>query len=196
MAFENRGTLIQSGNVMQINNGLVEEVSSPDTRTGSLLISYVHRAANGTSSIRLIQLNVVPNTAILNLTGGSNCICDIEEGMWVDALFSSRMTRSIPPQSNAFLLIVRRGLVPSSLTTTTAIISVDPGRRFILTGIPGNPNRQILFNLTANTILRDREGSRLPLTALQPGQPVRVVHANFETASIPPQTTAFFIQLI
>lgn len=196
MAFGNRGVLSLLGNIMQINNALVEEVVTTNNVTGYIIVSYVDYSANGVASVSHLRLNISRNTAILNLTGGSNCLCDIKEGMWIDTFFSPRMTRSIPPQSNAFLILVRRN-VPSSVNmTTTRIISVNTNNNSILTGNPNNPNRQTVFNITNNTLIRNRAGNPIRISNLRPGQMIKVVHANFQTASIPPQTTAFYIQII
>lgn len=196
MAFGNRGVLSLLGNIMQINNALVEEVVTTNNITGYIIISYVDYSANGVASVNHLRLNISRNTAILNLAGGSNCLCDIQEGMWIDTFFSPRMTRSIPPQSNAFLILVRRG-VPSAVNMTTArIISVNTNNNSILTGNPNNPNRQTVFIVTDNTIIKNRAGNPIRISNLRSGQMVRIVHANFQTASIPPQTTAFYIQII
>ena len=196
MAFGNRGNLSLLGNIMQINNAFVEEVSTSNNVTGSILISYVDYSSSGIPSLNFLRLNVNRNTAILNLAGESNCLCDIQEGMWVDAMFSPRMTRSIPPQSNAFLLLVRRGLLAPTNMTTARIISTDNANRSILKGNPKDRNNQTLFIVTDDTIIRNRSGNPISLSDLQPGQMARIVHANFQTANIPPQTTAFYIQLL
>lgn len=197
MPFGNRGFLSQLGNLSQVTNALVEEVSTRNNTTGTVLISYVELSPGGGSFVTSLQLNVDRNTVILNPTGGGcGCLRDIREGMWVDALFSSRMTRSIPPQSNAFLIVVRRGLPAPSDSTTARILSVNPRQRFLMTGSPTNINSQMRFNLTNNTFIRDRQGNPISIEGLRPGQTVRIIHANFQTASIPPQTTAFYIQVL
>ncbi|MCM1568851.1 MAG: hypothetical protein NC081_05315 [Roseburia sp.] len=200
MALGNRGILLQSGDTMQINNALVEEVNTSNDTTGYLLVSYVNTDVvsftNSISSISYLQLNVNGNTAILNLNGSSNCLCDIQEGMWVDAVFSPKLTRSIPPQTTAFLILARRGIPASTQTSTAQIISVDTDQGSLLTGNPNNIDSQTLYHITNNTLIRNRWGIPIRLMDLRPGQTVRIVHANFQTASIPPQTTAFYIQLL
>lgn len=196
MAFGNRGILSHSGDVMQVNNALIEEISTSNNTTGYIIISYVDYSANGMETMNFLHLNITNNTAILNLAGASNCLCDLQEGMWVDAIFSPRMTRSIPPQTNAFLIIARRGLPASTNTTTDRIISVNTRQNTILTGNPNNVNRQTVFNLSNDTLIRNRMGTPISLSDLRPGQMVRIIHANFQTASIPPQTTAFYVQLL
>jgi len=196
MAFGNRGILSHSGNLMQVNNALVEEVFTDNNTTGYIIISYVDYSANGMETLNFLRLNVTQMTAILNLAGGSNCLCDIQEGMWIDALFSPRMTRSIPPQSNAFLILARRGMPSATSTSTGKIIAVYMEDGVIVTGSPNNVNAQTRYIVTKDTFIRNQQGNPIKLADLQPGQTVRIVHANFQTASIPPQTTAFYIQVL
>lgn len=194
MAFGNRGTLFQLGNAMQVENALAEEVSVTNNTTGYIIISYTDGSANGAESLQYLRLNVNNNTGIVNLAGGCNCLSDIREGMWIDAIFSPQMTRSIPPQSNAFLILARRGLPASTETTTARILNI--GENAILAGNPRNMHNQTLFLVTEHTVVRNRMGNPIALSSLRPGQMIRVTHSNAQTASIPPQTTAFFIQVL
>lgn len=194
MTFGNRGTLFQLGNAMQVKNALVEEVSVTDNGAGYIIISYADGSANGAESLQYLRLNVNNNTGIINLTGGCNCLSDIQEGMWVDAIFSPQMTRSIPPQSNAFLILARRGLPASTETTTARILNISD--HAILAGNPRNMHNQTLFLVTEHTVVRNRMGNPISLSGLRPGQMIRVTHSNAQTAGIPPQTAAFFIQVL
>lgn len=194
MAFGNRGTLFQLGNAMQVENALAEEVSVTNNTTGYIIISYTDGSANGAESLQYLRLNVNNNTGIVNLAGGCNCLSDIREGMWIDAIFSPQMTRSIPPQSNAFLILARRGLPASTETTTARILNI--GENAFLAGNPRNMHNQTLFLVTEHTVVRNRMGNPIALSNLRPGQMIRVTHSNAQTASIPPQTTAFFIQVL
>lgn len=193
-----RGTMVRAGNIMRIDNALVEDVSAsgPGSATGFVLVSYAVPRQNGMISIELIRLNVGRNTAVINSLGQPVCLCDIRKGMWVDALFSPAMTRSIPPQSNAIMIVVRRQNDPSMSVTTDRVARVDVANGFLYTGSIGNINSQTRFVVTNNTVILGRDGSPIRLMAIRPGQIVRVTHANFQTASIPPQTTAFYIQVI
>lgn len=191
-------TISEQSRVLSANNALVEEVSTQNGRTGFIVISYSQSRPRpgGTSSMERVRLNVNRNTIILNSMGQNMCFCNIERGMRVNALFSAVMTRSIPPQSNAFLIVVQRGSRPSMRTTTDRIARVDVRNRFLYTGNPNNINSQTRFVITNQTTIRDRNGNPIGLRALRPGQMVRITHADFETASIPPQTTAFHVQLL
>ena len=191
---DQRGTISQKGNLMRVENAFVEEVSTTNNNNGFILISYAVPRPNRPTSIELIRLNISRNTSVLNSRGLPMCLCDIKKGMWIDALFSPIMTRSIPPQSNAFLIVVRRNVLPTTNVTTDRVAMVDSNNRFLYTGNPNNINSQMRFVITNNTVILDRNGNPIALRFLRPGQMVRVTHANFQTASIPPQTTAFLVQ--
>lgn len=102
MSNDPRGTIIRQGNLLRINNALVEEASCLNTSSGYIILSYSAPAANQVVTIQTIRLNVSRNTVILNSSGQNLSLCRIRKGMWVNAVFSSRMTRSIPPQTTAY----------------------------------------------------------------------------------------------
>lgn len=196
MSNDPRGTIIQQGNIMRIDNALVEEVFCYDNSVGHILISYAVRDADQVTSIQILRLNTGRNTVILNMFGRRINACQLRKGMWINAVFSSRMTRSIPPQANAFLIIVKRNPRPQNNTTDGRIASVDPRNRFLITGNPDDINSQIRYTISDDTVILNRFGNPIPLRALRPGQMVRITHADFQTASIPPQTAAYRIQII
>lgn len=193
-----RGILIQHGAIMRIDNARVEEVSSPGRTTGFIIVSYAVPQSGRGVSTQTLQLNVNSNTVVLNSLGRPFCLCDIREGMWITAVFSSRMTRSIPPQTNAFLIIARPGIStqPPSDITVDRIAFIDVENRMLTTGNPFDINSQTRFVIPESTPILNRSGRPTTLRALRPGQMVRITHANFQTASIPPQTTAFLVQLM
>lgn len=196
MSNDPRGTIIHQGNIMRIDNALVEEVFCYDNSVGHILISYAVRDADQVTSIQTLRLNTGRNTVILNMFGRRINACQLRKGMWINAVFSSRMTRSIPPQANAFLIIVKRNPRPQNNTTDGRIASVDPRNRFLITGNPDDINSQIRYTISDDTVILNRFGNPIPLRALRPGQMVRITHADFQTASIPPQTAAYRIQII
>ena len=182
-----RGTISQQGNVMRIDNAFVEEVVPANRSSNGYLI---------VSSIQNLRLNITRNTVLLDSLGRQIRLSDIRKGMWVNVVFSSAMTRSIPPQSTAFLIVARRDFQTSSSTTTTGRVAmVDPVNEILYTGNPFDVNSQTKY-LLSNATITDRSGRPISIRALQPGQRVRITHANFQTSSIPPQTTAFHVQLL
>lgn len=196
MSYDNRGTMSQTGSVMRIDNALVEEISSSNRDSGYIVLSYAIPEANGTIFIDLLRLNISRRTVILNSFGLPMCLCDIREDMWIDAVFSPAMTRSIPPQSNAFLIVARREPQSSVTVTTDWIAKIDADNRFLYTGNPYDINSQIRFVVSDSTSVNDRNGNPIDFRSLRSGQMVSITHPDFMTASIPPQTTAYHIQLL
>ncbi len=194
MPIENRGTLSQFGPVMAINNAFVEEAQCRSCSIGHLLISYTVPTRNEIVSMETVRLNINRNTRIITPNGQNACLCSIRSGSWIDAVFSSRMTRSIPPQSNAFIIIANRRSRSQTRIFTGRIASIDLRHRFLYTGNPNDVESQIRFVISNQTVILDRNGTPVPLSRLRPGQRVRIVHSNAMTASIPPQTAAFYIQ--
>lgn len=192
---DSRGTLSGKGNIMRVDNALVEEVVIDGRRGGYILISYGVEGQNDMIFIELLRLNIGPNTIITDQFGESLSLRNIREGMWIDAEFSSAMTRSIPPQSTAFRIIVQLDDDSVSITTDR-VAMVDVNNNFLYTGNPNDMNDQMKFVISNATLILDRNGNPIRLTSLRPGQMVRIEHANFQTLSIPPQTTAFRVQLL
>lgn len=142
-----------------------------------------------------ITLVVGPNTIINNQFGQNFSFNDLRLGMLIDADLSSAMTFSIPPQARAFRIIVSYKNWPFN-SKMGRVLEVDAKNRFLYTGNANDINSQIRFVITNSTQILDRSGNRIRLEALKPGQLVRIAYATFMTMSIPPQTTAFRVQLL
>lgn len=190
------GTILRPSDIIRANNALVEEAVCFSNATGFLLISYHTPGANRNTSMQRVRLNVDRNTILLNSLGRTISLCSIRTGMRINAVFSARMTRSNPPQATAFLITTLRQKREESMVSTGRIAFVDTRNNTVTTGNPNNINDQVRYVVTDNTAILDRMGRPLTLRQLSPGQMVRITHANFQTASIPPQTTAFQIRLI
>lgn len=145
--------------------------------------------------MQVLRLVVSRQTRIINQDGREVLPRRLREGMRIDALISAAMTRSNPPQSRAFqILIVEEP--ERRMVTVGRILNVDVRNQFILTVNQGNLSNTIRFNVNANTVILGPDGRRITLQNLFPGVRVRVEHASFMTASIPPQTLAFVIRVI
>lgn len=196
MANNIRGAIVRQGNFLRIDNAFVEDVTFSGRNSGSLLVSYSVPRPNGITTVEQLRLNVSNRTVVLSSVGLPMCFCDIRRGMWINATFSQAMTRSIPPQANAFLIVARQSSLPTTNTTTARVARVDASNNLLYTGSPNNINRQTRYVVTNSTLIQNRNGFPINLRALRPGQMVRITHANFQTASIPPQTTAYRIQVL
>ena len=119
----------------------------------------------------------------------------LSEGMIINAVYSSAMTRSILPQPTAyFITVVRRA--PAENVTTGRILEVNQGNRSFTTIRDRDLSSIIQFNVPQETVILDRSGRPINFNRMSPGMRVRVRHANFMTASIPPQTTAFEVRVL
>ncbi|WP_349946058.1 hypothetical protein ABFV83_18805 [Lacrimispora sp. BS-2] len=190
-----RGSITQVGSILHIDNALVENVYTSNSRTGYVIVSYSNPGQNEMVYIELLQLNIGWDTILVNQFGDPISLCTIEKGMWVSAEFSSAMTKSIPPQSKAYRIVAILQK-PLFRITTDRIVSVDVKNGFLNTGNPGDKADQMRFVVSQVTEILDQNDNPIPLGSLQPGQLVKVEHANFQTASIPPQSIAYRIKLI
>lgn len=146
------------------------------------------------SRIQSVVVMIVDEHTLIHCSDGKRITSrDLKEGMTVDAWISKAMTKSIPPQARAYRIIVKSSPCGTAVTDGR-VAGVDLHNGFLYTGIPGKPESQIRFVVTENTPILDRRGSRIRLRDLKQGDRVRVEHADFMTASIPPQTTAFAIK--
>lgn len=175
-------------------NSVIEEIRI-DRNTGFVTISYGVMGDFNMVHMELVTLIVTRETRIQDQSRRNLSLGDLREGMIVDAEFSSAMTMSIPPQSRAFrITVVNRNM--TSNVTVGRVLWVDLRNRFLYTGNVTNQSSQIRFVITNNTAIFDSNGNRILLGNIRPGQRVSVEHANFQTQSIPPQTTAFQVQVI
>ena len=180
-------------NVIRVFSAVIQEVSRERNAT---FVTIVYDNCIGcTGRGNSVRLVVNQDTDIYDERGRNMRAGELERGMTVDASFSSAMTRSIPPQAQAFFIRVTRR-ANQTVTTTGRIIEVNTRNNFILVLRNQNPTSAIRFNISNNTVILDLFGRRTSLSSLIPGFRVRVEHASFMTASIPPQTTAFTVQVI
>jgi hypothetical protein len=121
--------------IIHVENVLIEEVAVYTDRTGYILISFGVSNENNVIYMQEIRLNVGNNTIIIDEKGLSLNLFDLNEGMRIDADFSTAMTRSIPPQSSAYRIVVLQE-EPSVNITTDRVVSVDTNYGFLLTGNP------------------------------------------------------------
>lgn len=179
--------------VIDIFGGIIQNIA-PDRGSAFVTVSYGEclRCENNEQTVVLI---VNRDTLITDEGGNVIPVTDLREGMIINASISSLMTRSMPPQSQAFTIrVIRR---PSSDNITVGrIISKNNNTRSITTISDGNLSSIIQFNTSSDTVILDWFGRRINFTRLTIGMRVRIRHASFMTANIPPQTTAFEIQLL
>ena len=144
--------------------------------------------------MEVVTLVVSRDTVIRDQFGQGMTFRDLREGMMIDAEFSAAMTRSMPPQSRAYRITVINQM--DTNITEGRVVDVDANNGVLLTGRPNDINSQMRFIITDATVIRNSRGRRIRLRDIRPGDFVVVEHANFQTASIPPQTTAFDVRVL
>lgn len=178
---------------IRVFSAVIEDISRD--RNGTLVTITYNDCIGCARPEDQVRLVVNRDTVIHDERGRNVPASELQRGMIVNATFSSAMTRSIPPQAQAFSIrIIRR---PSRNEISTGrIIEVNTRNNYIVVLRNANPGSAIRFNLSSNTTILSSTGRRIPLSLLVPGLRVRVEHASFMTASLPPQTTAFVVQVM
>lgn len=205
--------------IFNISNGTIEEIARERDNT-FITVSYMG-SMGGQRGEQNIRLVVGPRTIIVDRNGVPVPVSELREGMLIHATVSSAMTRSIPPQTTAYLIRILRRMSqpqpprpqpprpqplpprpqpprppqPEEVTEGT-ILNVDRSNRSFTTINGGDFSTVIRFNAADNVMIFDRSGRPINFDRLTAGMRVRVRHANFMTASIPPQTTAFEIRVL
>lgn len=184
---------------INVEDAIIEEIFH-ENRTSYVTISYGVLGDFNMIHMELVRLVVDRNTTIRNRRGRRINARDLNVGNVVDASFSSAMTRSIPPQSRAFMInVIREQVNPIPVFPNIVedrIMEVDRNSNFFVTGNPNDMMSQMRFVVDNSTEIFDRRGNQIRFRDLRPGQMVRVEHADFMTMSIPPQTSAFRVWVL
>ncbi len=184
---------------INVEDAVIEEIFH-ENRTSFVTISYGVLGDFNMINMELVRLVVDRNTIIRNKRGRRISVRDLSVGNVVDASFSAAMTRSIPPQSRAFMItVVREHVNPLPVFPNIVedrIMEIDRNNNFFVTGNSNDMMSQMRFVVDNSTDFFDRRGNRIRFRDLKPGQMVRVEHADFMTMSIPPQTTAFTVWVL
>lgn len=179
--------------VINISNGIIENIFSEQDIT-FVTVSY-RSGSGGRRGEQTVRLVVGPRTVIVNNNGMPVPASALRAGMTVNATFSSAMTRSIPPQATAYVIRIT-GRAQQDDITSGRILEIDRRNRSFTTISDRDLTSIIRFNVPENVRIINRFGRQVDFDSLSPAMRVRVRHANFMTASIPPQTTAFEIQIL
>lgn len=201
-------------NVNRVVEARVEHIWRSNNQNGLVTISYddrVNRRFN-----ELVTLIVSPITVIQSTSGQRVNLNDLRIGMRVNAIFSNRMTRSIPPQAVAFLIVVLdrrerakvtegRVLDVNLRNRSLEIREHDRGRRleeekrFRDRDRDRDRNRdrnRITFQITNSTRIENQRGRRIDLSDLRRDDSVRVQFRTERESRRPDRNIAIFIQVL
>ena len=186
-------TFFPNNPISYISNGTIEDITR-ENNTTFVTVSYTDRV-NNREIQRTARLAVGRNTTVLDENGRFVPASTLTTGMIVNAVISSATTRSIPPQTVTYLVrIVSRPMTDNIFTGR--ILEVDRQNRSFTAAGDRNSSSVIRFNVPEDAVILGKNGRRMNFARLMPGMRVRVSHASFMTASIPPQTTAFEVRVL
>lgn len=184
----------ENNDVLTILDATIERIFTNES-TRYVMISYITVDPSFNVRKDFITLVVGPDTVILDSFGEKVPFNVLRPGLIIYADFSATMTFSIPPQARAYKIVISyKNMVFNS--RMDRILEIDVQNRFLYTGRAEDMLTQVRFAITDSTQILDRERKIIKLEDLKPGQLVRIDYATFMTASIPPQTTAFRVQLL
>lgn len=166
-------------------------------RTGYVTIAYEVMDQNQMVHVNIVTLVVGRDTRMRDQFGNRIGLRHLREDMVINAKFSSAMTRSNPPQAMAYSIIVVKEN-ESSIIEVGRVLRVEEasGFDYLLTGYANDIYSQMRYVISDMTMLRDKNGRRINLREIKPGDMVRIERASFQTLSIPPQTSALTVQII
>ncbi len=95
-----------SNDIIHVDNALIKEVVANTGSEGYVLISFHVANDNKKTYMEEVRLNVGSDTLIIDEKGRKLNLYDLEKGMHIDGEFSSAMTRSIPPQSYTYRIVL------------------------------------------------------------------------------------------
>ena len=178
---------------MNLSNGTIENISS-DRGTMFVTVTY-RRGLSNRRTDETVRLVVTPRTVIFHTNGVPVSATALRVGMTINATFSSAMTRSIPPQATAYTIWIIRNPQSDNIIIGR-ILDINRNDSNFTTISDRDTSTIIRFNVSNDTMIFDRFGRPMRFSGLSSGMRVQVRHANFLTASIPPQTTAFEIRVL
>lgn len=179
--------------MLHLTNGLIETIDT-DRNNTLVTVSYTD-CVNCNRREQTVRLVVGHNTVIFDESGRRINSGELRTGMLIDATFSAAMTRSIPPQATAYMIRVV-GRSTQDMVTEGRIVDVNRRNRNFTLISDGRRPDVIQFNVSDDTKIINSSGRPMDFSNLIPGLRVRVRHAAFMTASIPPQTTALEVRVL
>lgn len=177
--------------IINVSDAIIDSV---DFGNRFITISY-DECINCVQSEQTVRLIISDDTMIFDERGNTISERELRPGMTVNVAFSSAMTRSIPPQAAAIMIrIVERPM--SDRTTEARILDIDRQNRSFTAISDSNLSSITRYNVPIDAVVLDIAGRPMDFGRLMAGMRVRIRHASFMTASIPPQTTAFEVRVI
>ena len=134
-----------------------------------------------------VLVNITDDT-VVTVNGESVMAIHLGEGALIDIEYANFMTMSIPPMTNAITIEVLNDPVEESISE---IVSIE-GEQITVTDAT---HGEVVCNITEETKII-KNGEEVGADALEVGQQVDVIYAEFMTMSIPPMTNAVSVTIL
>lgn len=177
---------------------ITSEAPQVKTITTKAVITAVHNDAdrkaihiNGAGPEGVI-MNVDENTVILNAAGEKIELKDLSIGLDVDVEHMLAMTMSLPGQSYAKEIRVKKDSEVKDLIgtsgTVTDVVTSDAGTKITVKGygMTGTSPEEVVLNLSPETIIVDQEGNEVKASELKKEDKLHAFYSPVLTKSLPP----------
>lgn len=168
--------------------------------TGINGTKYVDLIKGGTKNVTDggVRLIISDKTEIVDENGIPVEFDELKSDMEIEAIYSKIQTRSIPPQSNAYKIVVKDENKVESQDFRGIIKEIYNGKDVTYVTISDELGHhgQIRLVVGKETKITDKNGKKINITDLKNGMTIEGKHSLAMTFSIPPQTAAFEIKIV
>lgn len=146
-----------------------------------------------------IALNLTDDTVLEDKDGNAIEAADITKGDMVYAEFSSAMTKSIPPQSNAIKIQVLKKAeatdeVAQEESRYYGLVSKIEDNTLYMDGV--DMDCKLVVHISDETVFQNEKGEEIALSDIKENTYLDVLTSPAYTASLPPQTTAVSVSVL
>lgn len=175
--------------------GRIGEIS-----TGTNGTKYVDLIKDGTKDVTEggVRLIISDKTEIVDEKGLPVAFGKLKSNMEIEAIYSKAQTRSIPPQSNAYKIVVKneKKLESQDFKGTIKDIFVDKDVTYVTISDELGNHGEIRLVVGKDTKITDKKDKKINVADLKVGMKIEGKHSLAMTFSIPPQTAAFEIKIV
>lgn len=166
-----------------------------DRRRAFITIVYEEDRMRGNRRRRLV-LQVDAKTVIRDEDKNLIPVRNLREGMLINAVVSDRFTRSNPPQTQAYRIVVKKDRNERLVSEGIVLYVDEKDNEIVVVSFRSDRSYDItVYTTSRQTEITNRRGDRIRLEDLRRGMPVTIEHSVFETASFPPRAEAYRISI-
>jgi len=186
-----------SDSVAQIKNAIIDEITVNSKNETSVTIMYETLDNRNRVVDNFMVLLTDKDTKVYNQFGEIIKISALKKGMIVNVEHSLKMTKSAVPQAYAYKISVVKSEDNTQITESKILnVYTNNKKSYILVGDANDITKQILFILADNATIKNKFNQAISFDDLAIGQKIRVNHSMAMTFSLPPQSTAYSVEVL